>query len=401
MVYIIGYARTPIGSFLGSLSSKTAVQLGVVAAQAALQRSRVPLNHIEEVYFGNVLSANLGQHPARQVALGCGLDASTPATNVNKVCASGLKAIVFAAQSIQLGHAQVILAGGMESMSNAPHYLPKSRTGTKFGNVEMVDAVSRDGLNDAYDNSAMGMAAEACAKQHAITREEQDDFTIRSYQLAQRATKEGLFVDEIVAVELEQGRGKPTILFSMDEETVKFDPVKLRQLKPAFVKDGTGTVTAASSTPLSDGAAAVVLCSEEYLKELQATTSEPIQAYRILGYADAAKAPIEFTTAPSLALPKALERANLTKDDLAAIELNEAFAVVGVANTKLMGLNPDVVNTHGGAVAMGHPLGCSGTRIVVTLMGRLHHLTRGSKGAAAICNGGGGASALILEKAFD
>ncbi|OKL56709.1 Acetyl-CoA acetyltransferase [Talaromyces atroroseus] len=390
-VYIVSAARTPVGSFLGSLSSLSATQLGSHAIKGAVERAE-GLNpaDVEEVYFGNVLSANVGQHPARQAALGAGLQNTTVCTNVNKVCASGLKAIMLGAQTIQTGGADIVVAGGMESMSNTPHYLPSLRNGAKFGNQTLVDGISKDGLTDAYKQELMGMAAEECAQDHDFNREQQDEYAIRSYQKAQAAQKEGLLDGEIVPIELPGFRGKPGVTVSQDEEPKNLNPDKLRAIKPAFIP-GSGTVTAPNSSPLNDGAAAVVLVSEAKLKELNL---KPIA--KILAFADAEQQPTKFTTSPALAIPKALKKAGVSQDSIDAFEINEAFSVVALANLKLLGLSEDKVNIHGGAVAIGHPLGASGARILVTLLGVLK-AKNGKLGCAGICNGGGGASALVLE----
>lgn len=343
------------------------------------------------MFFGNVLSANLGQNPARQAALAAGLPHRVPCTTVNKVCASGTKAIIFAAQSILLGNADIVVAGGMESMSNTPYYLPKQRWGSKYGHQEVVDGVVKDGLTDVYHGYAMGVAAELCAKEHTISRTEQDDYAISSYQRAQAATSSGAFNDEIVPIEIPGQRGKPGKTVSVDDESSNLNVDKLRAVKPAF-QPIDGTVTAPNSSTLSDGAACVVLISGEKLAELNLT---PIA--RIRGWADAAQEPERFTTAPALAIPKAIKHAGLESvKDIDYFEINEAFSVVAVANQRLLGLDAEKVNVFGGAVALGHPLGCSGARIVATLCNVLRQ--KGKKiGCAGICNGGGGASALVIE----
>lgn len=390
-VYIVSSARTPTGSFLGGLSSLTATQLGSHAIKGALSRAEgLKAADVEEVFFGNVLSANVGQNPARQAALGAGLLDTTVCTTVNKVCASGLKAIMLGAQTIQTGGADIVIAGGMESMSNTPHYLPNLRTGTKYGNATLIDGIQKDGLTDAYKQELMGLSAEECAQDHDFNREQQDEYAIRSYQKAQAAQKAGLLDAEIVPIELPGFRGKPGVTVSQDEEPKNLNPDKLRAIKPAFIP-GSGTVTAPNSSPLNDGAAAVVLVSEAKLKELNL---KPIA--KILGFADAAQQPSKFTTSPALAIPKALKKAGVTQDSIDAFEINEAFSVVALANLKLLGLSEDKVNIHGGAVAIGHPLGASGARILVTLLGVLK-AKNGKLGCAGICNGGGGASALVLE----
>ncbi|PGH13109.1 hypothetical protein AJ79_03816 [Helicocarpus griseus UAMH5409] len=390
-VYIVASARTPVGSFLGSLSSLTAPQLGSHAIKAAVERvPEIKPGDVEEVFFGNVLSANVGQNPARQCALGAGLADSTVCTTVNKVCASGLKAIILGAQTIMTGNADIIVAGGTESMSNAPHYLPNMRTGAKYGNQTLVDGIMKDGLTDAKKNEIMGLQAEECAADHDLTREQQDDYAIRSYERAQAAQKAGYFDAEIAPIEIPGFRGKPGVVVDKDEEPKNLFPDKLRAIKPAFIP-ASGTVTAPNSSPLNDGAAAVVLVSEAKLKELNI---KPIA--KILGWGDAAKQPSKFTTAPSLAIPKALKHANVSQDSIDAFEINEAFSVVALANLKLLGLSADKVNIHGGAVALGHPLGASGARIVTTLLGVLKE-KKGKLGCVGICNGGGGASAMVVE----
>ncbi|OAG41474.1 hypothetical protein AYO21_04416 [Fonsecaea monophora] len=391
-VYIVAVARTPVGSFLGSLSSLTAPQLGSHAIKAALERvPEIKPQDVEEVFFGNVLSANVGQNPARQCALGAGLDESTVCTTINKVCASGVKAIVLGAQTIMTGNADIVVAGGAESMSNCPHYLPNMRTGAKFGNQTLVDGVLRDGLSDAYGKQEhMGMQGEECAKDHGFNREQQDDYAIQSYQRAQAAQKDGLFDFEIAPVQLPAVRGKPGVTVDKDDEPKNLNAEKLRSIKPAFIPNG-GTVTAPNASPLNDGAAAVVLVSEAKLQELKI---KPLA--KILGWGDAAKQPSKFTTAPALAIPKALKHADVNQEDVDAFEINEAFSVVALANMKLLGLSADKVNIHGGAVAIGHPLGASGARIIATLLGVLK-AKKGKIGCVGICNGGGGASALVLE----
>ncbi|KAK2784751.1 erg10, acetyl-CoA C-acetyltransferase [Emmonsiellopsis sp. PD_33] len=391
-VYIVASARTPVGSFLGSLSSLTAPQLGSHAIKAAVERvPEIKPSDVEEVFFGNVLSANVGQNPARQCAIGAGLSESTVCTTVNKVCASSLKAVILGAQTIMTGTADIVVAGGAESMSNAPHYLPNLRTGAKYGHQSMVDGIMKDGLTDAYGKKElMGLQAEECADDYGFTREQQDDYAIRSYERAQAAQKAGLLDAEIAPVEIPGFRGKPGVIVDKDEEAKNLFPEKLRAMKPAFIP-GTGTVTAPNSSPLNDGAAALVLVSEAKLKELNI---KPIA--KILGWGDAARTPSKFTTAPSLAIPKALKHAGVEQDAIDAFEINEAFSVVALANLKLLNLSADKVNIHGGAVALGHPLGASGARILTTLLGVLK--AKGGKlGCAGICNGGGGASAIVVE----
>ncbi|KAJ0421002.1 Thiolase, N-terminal domain-containing protein [Aspergillus carlsbadensis] len=390
-VYIVSYARTPVGGFLGSLSSQTAPQLGSHAIKAAVERANgIKPSDVEEVFFGNVLSANVGQNPARQCALGAGLEASTICTTVNKVCASGLKAVILGAQTIMTGNADIVVAGGTESMSNTPHYLPNLRAGAKYGNQTMVDGIVKDGLTDVGKQELMGLQAEECAQDHGFSREDQDNYAIRTYEKAQAAQKAGFFDDEIAPIELPGFRGKPGVTVSQDDEPKNLNPDKLRAMKPAFIP-GTGTVTAPNSSPLNDGAAAVVLVSEAKLKELNL---KPVA--KILGWGDAEQQPSKFTTSPALAMPKALTHAGVSQDDVDAFEINEAFSVVALANIKLLGLPAEKVNIHGGAVAIGHPLGASGARILSTLLGVLK-AQKGKIGCAGICNGGGGASALVVE----
>lgn len=386
-VVIVSAVRTPIGSFLGSLSSLSATQLGSIAIKGALEKINLDPSLVQEVIMGNVVQAGVGQAPARQAALGAGLPDSVPSTTVNKVCASGMKAIMQAAQAIALGDADVIVAGGMESMSNIPHYV-HMRNGTKFGPATLVDGMQKDGLVDAYDQNAMGTCADLCATEYEFSREDQDTFAKQSYERSAKAWADGKFKDEVVPVEVPQRRGEPVIVVEDEEfKNVKMD--RISTLRPAFTKDG--TVTAANSSTINDGAAAMVLMSEAKAKELGLT---PL-AY-IKSYADAAQEPKWFTTAPAKALPKALSRAGVDIKDVDYFEFNEAFAVVGLANMKILGLDDNNVNVNGGAVSLGHPLGCSGARILVTL---LHVLKQNNAkiGAAAICNGGGGASAMVIE----
>ena len=387
-VYIVSAVRTPMGSFGGSLKDFSATQLGGIAIKAAVERAGINPAQVQEVLMGSVIQANLGQAPARQASKFAGLPDSVIATTVNKVCASGMKSIALAAQSILLGDAEIVVAGGMESMSNVPFYSPNMRWGNKYGNVQMIDGLAKDGLTDVYHNYAMGNAAELCAKECGISREDQDAFAIESYTRSQAAIKNGWFDAEIIPVPIPQRKGDP-ILFAKDEEpfNVKFD--KIPELKPAFIKDG--TVTAANASTMNDGAAALVLMSKE---KADAMGIKPLAIIR--SYADAEQAPEWFTTTPSLALPKALAKAGLETKDLDFVELNEAFSVVGIANTQQMKLDPTKVNAHGGAVSMGHPLGCSGARIIVTLINVLKQ-QGGKIGGAAICNGGGGASAMVIE----
>ena len=387
-VYIISAVRTPIGSFGGSLKSLSATQLGAAAIKGAIVKAGIKPEQVQDVLMGCVLQANLGQAPARQAAKFAGLPNEVNCTTINKVCASGMKAIAQAAQSIMLGDADIVVAGGMESMSNVPYYSPLLRWGNKFGDVQLIDGLAKDGLTDVYDGKAMGNAAELCATTCGISRADQDAFAIESYKRSQAAWEKGLFADEVVAVEIPQRKGDP-VVFSKDEEpfNVKFD--KIASLNPAFVKEG--TVTAANASTLNDGAAALVLMSKEKANELGL---KPIAL--IKSYADAEQAPEWFTTAPSIAVPKAIAKAGLKMEDISYWELNEAFAVVGIENTKRMKLDPSKVNVHGGAVSIGHPLGCSGARIIVTLINVLKQ-NNARYGAAGICNGGGGASAMVIE----
>ncbi|RUP45090.1 Thiolase, N-terminal domain-containing protein [Jimgerdemannia flammicorona] len=361
-----------------------------IHAHTVLKKVNLPASAVEEVVFGCALPANLGQNPARQAALGAGLPNETIATTVSKVCASAMKAVQIAAQSITLGNADIIVAGGMESMTNTPYYLPKQRFGATYGNTEVVDGVVKDGLTDVYNNYLMGVAAEHTATEYKVTREAQDDFAIESYKRAQAAHAAGHFKDEIIPITVSGGKGKPNRVVDTDDETSKFHEGKLRAVKPAFVTEN-GTVTAPNSSPLSDGAAAILLVSREAAEKY----GLPLLA-RVRGWGDAAQAPERFTTSPSLAIPKALKHAGLTAKDVDFYELNEAFAVVGVANTQILGLDPAKVNVFGGAVALGHPLGASGARIIATLTSVLKH--KGGKiGVAGICNGGGGASSIVIE----
>jgi acetyl-CoA C-acetyltransferase len=387
-VYIISAVRTPLGSFGGSLKALSATQLGAIAIKGAIQRAGVNPLAVQDVLMGCVLQANLGQAPARQAAKFAGLPNEVNCTTINKVCASGMKAIAQAAQSIMLGDADIVVAGGMESMSNVPYYSPLLRWGNKYGDVTLIDGLAKDGLTDVYDGKAMGNAAELCAKECGISREEQDKFAIESYKRSQAAWEKGLFANEVVPVEIPQRKGDP-IVFAKDEEpyNVKFD--KIPSLSPAFQKDG--TVTAANASTMNDGAAALVLMSADKAKE---SGLKPIA--KIRSYADAEQAPEWFTTTPSIAVPKAVAKAGLKMEDIAYWELNEAFAVVGIENSKRMKLDPSKVNVHGGAVSLGHPLGCSGARIIVTLINVLK-ANNAKYGAAGICNGGGGASAMVIE----
>lgn len=386
-VYIVSAVRTPIGSFLGELSSISATELGSVAIKAAITRSNLPINAIDEVFMGNVLQAGLGQAPARQAALGAGLGQNVPCTTVNKVCASGMKALTLGAQTILTGDNHVVVVGGMENMSQTPHYFD-ARNGNKFGNIALLDGISKDGLLDVYSKVSMGNCAELCAKEHEISREDQDNFAITSYQRASAAWKNGKFKDEIVAVSVPQRKGDP-ILITEDEEFKNVILDKIPYLKPAFDKEG--TITAANASTLNDGASALILVSKEALEKY---ALKPLA--KIVSYADAAQAPEWFTTAPTLAINKALEKAKLKVSNVDFWELNQAFSVVGLANIKLLGLDPSKVDVNGGAVALGHPLGNSGSRIIVTLIHVLKQ-NNGKIGVAGICNGGGGASALIIE----
>ncbi|KAK5113051.1 hypothetical protein LTR62_003630 [Meristemomyces frigidus] len=390
-VYIISAARTPVGCFLGTLSSVSAIQLGAHAIKSAVARSGIPSEDVEEVFFGNVLGANLGQNPARQCTIHAGLPESTVATTINKVCASSIKAMSLGAQTIICGNADVVVAGGTESMSNAPHYLPVLRQGAKFGDQSLIDGVRKDGLTDAYKDEHMGFQGEECAEDHGFNREQSDEYCIRSYKKAQAAQESGWFDAEIAPFTIPGVRGKPDTVVEKDEEPKNFNESKTKTLKPSFKKNG-GTVTAANASPLSDGAAAVVLASEAYV---QKHNLKPIA--KILGWADAAQNPSKFTTAPAIAIPKALKHAGVKQEDVDAFEINEAFSVVALANMKLLGLQEEKVNLHGGAVALGHPLGASGARIVTSLLGVLQE-KKGKIGCAGICNGGGGASAIVIER---
>jgi acetyl-CoA C-acetyltransferase len=387
-VYILSAVRTPLGSFGGALSSISATQLGATAIKGALAKAGIDAKEVQEVFMGNVVSANLGQAPARQAAIFAGIGENVPATTVNKVCASGMKSIALAAQSIMLGLNDVVVAGGMENMSAIPFYMPKARWGNKFGDTTLVDGMTKDGLTDVYNQCAMGVCADATATKFDISREAQDAFSIQSYKRAAEATANGSFANEIVPVEVKGRKGSITV--SEDEEYKKVMFEKIPGLRPAFSKDG--TVTAANASTINDGASALILASKERAEELGLT---PIA--KIISFADAAQAPEWFTTAPTLAAPIALERAGLTMDDIDFFEINEAFAVVTMAFNQTFGLSEDKVNVFGGAVAVGHPLGASGARIVTTLVNVLHQ-KGGKYGLAAICNGGGGASAMVIER---
>ena len=387
-IVIVSVARTPIGSFMGSLSSIPAPILGATAIKGALDKINLDANLIDEVFMGNVVSAGLGQAPARQAAIHAGIPDNVPCTTVNKVCASGMKSIMIAAQAIALGDADIVVAGGMENMSSIPHY-QHARSGSKFGPITMEDGMQKDGLVDAYDKIAMGVCADECADKYDFSREDQDNFAIQSYNRSSQAWSDGKYTDEIVPVSIPQRRGEP-IVFSEDEEYKNVKMEKIPALRAAFTKDG--TVTAANASTINDGGAALVLMSAEKAKELNIT---PIA--KIRSYADAAHEPKWFTTAPAKALPKALERANISLDDVDYFELNEAFSIVGLANMKILGITDDKVNVNGGAVSLGHPLGVSGARIVIALTSILKQ-NNAKIGAAAICNGGGGASAIVIER---
>ena len=388
-VYIVSAVRTPIGSFGGALKDVPATRLGAIAIKSAVEKAGIKSEQVNEVLMGCVLQANLGQAPARQAAKFAGLPDNVVCTTVNKVCASGMKAIAQGAQSILLGDSDVVVAGGMENMSAVPFYVGNLRWGNKYGDSKMIDGLAKDGLTDCYNNFAMGCAADICASENSISREEQDAFAIESYKRSQAAWENGKFKDEVVPVEIPSKKGEPTIV-SRDEEpwNVKFD--KIASLKPAFGKEG--TVTAANASTMNDGAAAVVLMSSEKAKELGI---KPLAIIR--GYADAEQEPVQFTTTPSIAVPVAVKRAGLQMTDVDFVELNEAFSVVGIVNTKRMNLDQAKVNVNGGAVSLGHPLGCSGARIIVTLINILKN-KNGKYGAAGICNGGGGASAMVIER---
>ncbi len=387
-VVIVSAVRTPIGSFMGSLSSIPAPRLGAIAIKGALDKIDLSPNRVDEVLMGNVVQAGTGQAPARQAAIFAGIPDSVPCTTINKVCASGMKTVMQAAQAIALGDASIIVAGGMENMSQIPHYV-HMRTGQKFGPATLIDGMQKDGLVDVYDQNAMGVCADACATEHNFTREDQDNFAIQSYERSASASNAGKFKNEIIPVEVPQRRGD-SIVVSEDEEFKNVKIEKIPALRPAFTKEG--TVTAANASTINDGAAALVLMSAEMAKELNL---KPLAS--IKSYADAAQEPKWFTTAPAKALPKALDKAGISINDIDFFEFNEAFAVVGLANMKLLGLSDKNVNVNGGAVSLGHPLGCSGARILVTLIHVLEQ-NKAKTGAAAICNGGGGASAIVIER---
>lgn len=387
-VVIVSLARTPIGSFMGSLSSVPATKLGAIAIKGALDKINLDPSLVQEVFMGNVVQAGNGQAPARQAALGAGISDSVPCTTVNKVCASGMKAVMHAAQAIALGDAEIVVAGGMENMSLIPHYV-RLRSGHKFGSQTLEDGMQKDGLVDVYNQEAMGVCADLCASEHDFSREDQDAFAIQSYERSAKAWSEGKFANEVVPVEVPQRRGEPVVI-SEDEEYKNVKMEKIPALRPAFTKEG--TVTAANASTINDGAGAVVVMSAEKAAELGL---KPI--VKIKSYADAAQEPKWFTTAPAKALPKAIAKAGMTLDDVDFFEFNEAFSVVGLANMKILGLNDSNTNVNGGAVSLGHPLGCSGVRILITLMSVLEQ-NNAKIGAAAICNGGGGASAMVIEK---
>ena len=386
-IFIVSAVRTPIGSFSGSLASLPATKLGAAAIKGALEKGNIDPNNVDEVIMGNVMSANLGQAPARQASMFAGISNQVPCTTVNKVCASGMKAISLAAQSIIAGDNEVIVAGGMENMSSVPHYM-NARNGVKLGDIKMIDGMIKDGLTDVYNDTHMGNCAELCAKEKGFSREDQDAFAIESYTRSAAAWKAGKFNDEVIPVEVPQRRGEP-VIFSEDEEYKAVKMEKIPALRPAFQKDG--TVTAANASTLNDGASALILASAEAVAKFG---YNPIA--KIISYADAAQEPEWFTTAPSKAIPKALAKAGMNVSDIDFWELNEAFSVVGLANTKELGLDPSKVDVNGGAVSLGHPLGSSGSRIIVTLINVLKQ-NGGKFGGAAICNGGGGASAMIIE----
>ncbi len=387
-VVIVSAARTPIGSFMGALSTVSAPHLGAAAIKGALDKINLDPNLVDEVIMGNVIQAGVGQAPARQAALYAGLPNTVIATTINKVCASGMKAVMQGAQAIMAGDAEIVVAGGMENMSLIPHYM-NLRNGVKFGPTSMVDGMQRDGLQDAYDNNAMGVSADLCAAEYNITREQQDAFAIQSYERSAKAWEAGKFNNEVVPVAVPQRRGEP-IMVTQDEEYTNVKLDKIPTLSAVFTKEG--TVTAANASTINDGAGAVVLMSEEKAK---AMGLKPLAT--IVSYADAAQEPKWFTTAPAKALPKALEKAGMRLSDVDFFEFNEAFAVVGLANAQLLGLDNDKVNVNGGAVSLGHPLGCSGVRILITLINVLEQ-NNAKIGAAAICNGGGGASAIVIER---
>tara|TARA_B100001250_G_C19740746_1_gene762947 strand:+ start:209 stop:1387 length:1179 start_codon:yes stop_codon:yes gene_type:complete len=387
-VVIVSAVRTPIGSFGGSLSSVSATKLGATAIKGAINKAGINNEIVDEVFMGNVLQANLGQAPAKQAAIFAGISEDVPCTTINKVCASGMKAVMIAAQTIMSGDNDIVIAGGMENMSTVPHYLSQGRTGQKLGDMKLVDGMVKDGLTDVYSKTHMGLCAEICAKEMDLNREEQDAFAIESYNRSAKSWKEEKFTEEIVPVEVPQRRGEALII-SEDEEYKNVKMEKISSLRPVFDKEG--TITAANASTLNDGASALVIMSAEKAKKLNI---KPLA--KIISYADAAKEPKWFTTAPAKALPIALDKAGLSINDIDCYELNEAFSVVGLANIKILGLDPKKVNINGGAVSLGHPLGNSGSRIIVTLINVLKQ-NNGKIGAAGICNGGGGASAIIIK----
>ncbi len=387
-VVIVSAARTPIGSFLGGLSKVPATKLGSIAILGALNKINLKPEMVDEVLMGNVIQAGVGQAPAKQASLGAGIPDTVPCTTINKVCASGMKSVMQGAQAIMLGDAEIVVAGGMENMSLAPHYL-YLRDGQKFGPATMIDGLQKDGLVDAYDNNAMGVCADLCASEHNFSREDQDAFAIQSYKRSEKAWKEGKFDNEVVPVEVPQRKGD-AIIIKEDEEFKNVFIDKIPSLRPVFSKDG--SVTAANSSTINDGAGALILMSREKANELGLKVLASIK-----GFADASQAPEWFTTSPSKAIPKALKKAGISKEDVDFFEFNEAFSVVGLANMKLLGLTDKNVNVNGGAVSLGHPLGCSGVRIIITLLNVLEQ-NNAKIGAASICNGGGGASAIIIER---
>ncbi|EMG50819.1 Acetyl-CoA acetyltransferase IA [Candida maltosa Xu316] len=391
-VYIVSTARTPIGSFQGSLSSLTYADLGAHAVKAALAKvPQIKPEDVDEIVFGGVLQANIGQAPARQVALKAGLTDKIVATTVNKVCASGMKAIIIGAQNIICGTSDVVIVGGAESMSNTPYYLPSARSGARYGDSTIIDGIQKDGLLDVYEQKLMGVAAEKCAKDHSFTREDQDNFAISSYKKAADALNKGKFKQEIAPVTIKGTRGKPDVVVDQDEEITKFDESRVRSARAVFQKEN-GTVTAPNASKINDGGSALILVSESKLKELGL---RPLA--KVTGWGEAARAPFDFTIAPALALPKAVKHAGISLDKVDFFELNEAFSVVGLANAQILSIPLEKINVYGGAVALGHPLGNSGARVVITLLSAL--IQEGGKiGCAGICNGGGGASAIVIEK---
>lgn len=386
-VYIVSAVRTPMGSFGGALAEVSSTQLGATAIKAAVERAGIKGTDVQDVFMGSVLQANLGQAPARQAAKFAGLPDGVQCTTVNKVCASGMKSVIFGTQAILLGDSDVVVAGGMENMSATPYYVEKGRYGYKYGHGQLIDGIVKDGLTDVYHNNAMGCSADLCATEHNISREAQDAYAIESYKRSAAAWAAGKFKDEVTAVTVKTRKGEVQVIEDEEYKNVMFD--KIPGLKPVFTKEG--TVTAANASTINDGAAALVLMSKE---KMEALGCKPIA--KVIGYADAEQAPEKFTTAPAIALPKAVEKAGLKMSDISFIELNEAFSVVALANMKLMNLDASKVNVNGGAVALGHPLGASGARIIVTLLSVLKQ-NNAKYGAAAICNGGGGASAIVIE----